>query len=209
MSIDILRSDSGSQRPLGVGSSLKVIGLTGTIGAGKDAVKKILTTRFNSYQITLSSILHAELKKEKSTLDRKGLQNLGNELRRKYGAEILAKLATEYLPRDKELTIVDGIRNPAEADYLRKKFGENFIWIGVDAPPEVRFKRLVKRAEGKDPKTWEEFVVMEERDKGTGEPEYGQQTGKCMERVDFKIINDGTLKDLGKKVKEIVDEFSK
>lgn len=186
---------------------MKVIGLTGTIGAGKDTVKKILIRRFNSYQITLSSILHAELKKENPALDRKGLQDLGNELRRRYGAEILAKIATEYLPRDKELVIVDGIRNSAEADYLRKKFGKDFTWIGVDAHPKIRFKRMVKRAEERDPKTWEGFVVMEERDKGTGEPEYGQQTAKCMEHVDLKLINDGTLKDLEKKVKEIIDKF--
>jgi len=169
----------------------KVIGLTGTIGAGKDIVKEFLISRFNSYYVSLSSIIRTEAEEKKSNFNRKTLQDLGDGLRKKYGNGILAKLAVEYLQRDKELIIVDGIRNVAEVEFLRKTFGEKFILIGVDAPQKLRFERVGKRRTTRDPKTWEEFVEMDKRDQGENEPEYGQQTKKCLEQADFVIFNDG------------------
>ncbi|MEM7818659.1 MAG: AAA family ATPase [Candidatus Aenigmatarchaeota archaeon] len=186
----------------------KVVGITGTIASGKDTVKKILQSKFNCYTVSLSSIIKAELEKKKNkNFSRKNLQDLGNELRKKYGTHILAMLAVEYLQRDKELIIIDGIRNPGEVDFLRKKFGNKFVLIGVDANPEIRFERIKKRGNDSDPKTWEEFLEIDKRDQGENEPEYGQKTKECLEKADFLIINDSTLEDLEKKVNEIAEKI--
>ncbi len=182
----------------------KVIGITGTIASGKDTVKKILQSKFNCYTVSLSSIIRAELEKKKNTnFSRKNLQDLGNELRRKYGGKILAMLAVEYLQKDKEVIIVDGIRNPGEIDFLREKFKDKFVLIGVDAPAEIRFERIRKRNDTSDPKIWEEFLEIDKRDKGENEPEYGQRTGDCLKKADFLIVNDGSLEELERKVNEI------
>jgi len=185
----------------------KVIGLTGTLGAGKNVVKDFLVRRFNSYHVSLSSIIMAEVEKKRMNFNRKALQELGNDLRKRYGTHILAMLAIEYLQRDKELIIVDGIRNPGEIDFLKKKFGNGFVLIAVDAPPEQRFEKLKKRGSERDPKTWEEFVEMDERDKGKGEPDYGQQVDRCLSRADFTVMNDGTVEQLENKVNEIMNKI--
>jgi dephospho-CoA kinase len=186
----------------------KVIGITGTIASGKDTVKKILQSKFNCYTISLSSIIKAELEKKKNkNFNRKDLQDLGNELRRKYGKKILAMLAVEYLQRDKEVIIVDGIRNPGEVDYLREKFKDKFVLIGVDAPAEIRFERIKKRNDVFDPKTWEEFLELDKRDQGENEPEYGQRTRDCLAKADFLIINDSSLEEFERKVNEIVSKI--
>ncbi len=188
---------------------MKVIGLTGTLCSGKGSVKEIISRKFDCYSISLSSVIKAEMEKKKGELSRKVLQDRGNELRKNYGPDILARLATDYMQKDKEILIVDGIRNPAEVEYLRKKFGKNFFLIAVDAPREIRFERMVKRNRKDDPKTWEEFLETDERDLGKGEPEYGQQVKKCMEKADFLIINDKDLKDLEQKVEEIMLKIKK
>lgn len=185
----------------------KVIGLTGTIGAGKDIVKEFLLARFNCYYVSLSSIIRTETEKKNPSFNRRTLQDLGNELRKRYGNEILAKLAVEYLQSDKELIVVDGIRNPGEIEFLRKKYGEKFALIGVDAPPKLRFERLAKRGSERDPKTWEEFLEMDERDQGIGEPEYGQQTKKCLEQSDFLVFNEGTKEEMEKEISEIIQKI--
>ena len=185
----------------------KVIGLTGTIGAGKNLVKEILIRRFNCYHVTLSEVIRGELEKKKGKFNRTSLQDMGNELRQKYGGYILAMLAIEYLSRDKELVIIDGIRNPAEGQWLRKKFGSKFVWVGIDAPEQMRFERVQARAGFRDPKTLEEFVVMDKRDKGEGEPEWGQQVARCLEQADYKIINDGTAEQLESKVEEMMKQI--
>lgn len=188
----------------------KVIGITGTIASGKDSVKRILQSKFNCYTVSLSSIIRAELEKKKnSNFSRKNLQDLGNELRKRYGEHILAMLAVEYLQKNKEVIIVDGIRNPGEIDFLREKFKDKFVLIGVDAKPEIRFERIKRRNYNSDPKTWEEFLEIDKRDQGENEPEYGQRTRDCLEKSDFIIANDGSLEDLEKKVNEIIEKIKK
>lgn len=186
----------------------RVIGLTGTIGAGKDIVKEFLISRFNCYYVSLSSIIRTEAEEKKSNYNRKTLQDLGDGLRKRYGNWILAKLAVEYLQSDKELIIVDGIRNVAEVEFLRKRFGKKFILIGVNAPQKLRFERVGKRRSTRDPKTWEEFVEMDKRDQGENEPEYGQQTKKCLDQADFVIVNDGTGEEMESKISKVIQNMS-
>jgi dephospho-CoA kinase len=181
-----------------------VVGITGTIGSGKEVVKEALSKNFSCYSVSLSSVIQAQMKKK---ADRKSLQDMGNELRKRYGNFILAKLATDYMQRDKEMIIVDGIRNPGEVDYLKKTFGNKFFLIGVDAPRELRWERIKARAREGDPKTWEEFLEVDERDQGVGEPLYGQRVRECIQMADFLLINDGTQEEVDKKVSRIVEEL--
>jgi len=183
---------------------MKVIGLTGTIGAGKKTVKDIIQKKVSCYTVVLSDIIKVEIERRKGILDRSTLQNMGNELRKKYGSHILAMLAVEYMPKEKNFIVIDGIRNPGEVEYLKKKYGKDFKLLAVDANEKTRFERLIARGEKKDPKTWEEFLETDKRDRGFGEPPWGQQVGKCLEMADFTILNEGSLEELERKVEEIM-----
>ena len=181
----------------------KVIGLAGTMGSGKAVVKDYLMKKYNCYYVSLSSIIRAEFERRKTGFSRKTLQDQGNEMRKKYGNGIFAKLSISYLPRDKELIIVDGIRNPGEIEYLKKEFGNKFFMIGIDAPQKIRFERIVKRARPSDPKTWEDFVVLDERDQGINEPAHGQQTKACLDLADFLLSTEGSEQEIETKLNEI------
>lgn len=181
-----------------------VIGLTGTIASGKDAVMQILLRKYNCYHVTLSNVIRGELEKKKGVFNRVTMQEMGNTMRQQYGPHILAFLAVEYLPRDKELTVIDGIRNPGEVDYLKKKFGNKFFLMSTDAPRERRFELMQQRGDPRDPRTFEEFVKVDDRDQGANEPPYGQQVAKCVERADFRVQNDGDLAALEAKVDDVM-----
>lgn len=186
---------------------MKVIGFTGTIGSGKNTAKHLIMRKFNCYHVTLSDVIRGEIEKRRGNLNRTTLQDMGNEMRKKYGTHILALIAVEYLPRDKEMIIMDGIRNPGEVEYLKKKFGSGFALIAVDAPIEIRFERIKARGDPKDPKALEEFVELDKRDKGEGEPAHGQQVAACIEMTDFKIENNGTPEQLEEKIDDVMKKI--
>jgi dephospho-CoA kinase len=186
---------------------IKVVGLTGTMGSGKQTVMQLIMKRVSCYHVTLSDVIRGEIEKKRGEMSREVLQNMGNEMRQKYGNHILALLAIEYLPRDKNMIVVDGIRNPGEVEYLKKKFGSDFSLISVDAPAEARFQRIQGRKDPKDPQTLEEFKKADARDKGQGEPPHGQHVGACVKMADFKITNSGTPKQLGQQVAEVTQKI--
>lgn len=187
---------------------MKVIGLTGTIGSGKEIVRELFEKNNNSYSVVLSSLLKEEaLKKQGIEITREIRQNLGNELRRQYGSDILVKIAISFMQKNKDFLVIDGIRNSGEADFLKSKFGESFKLIAVDAPQQMRFERLSQRKREGDPATLEEFIRLDERDQGKDEPEYGQHVRKCIEMADIVLQNDGSLEEFQKKVEDLISKI--
>jgi len=185
-----------------------IIGLTGSLAAGKGVISDFLKQKGFVY-LSLSDELREVAKEKKIEVTRLNLQNLGNELRENMGKEVLAKLVADKINNQQYLdAIVDGIRNHNEVEYLKNNL-KNFYLISVDALKENRFNRLVARNRESDPKTWEEFLKVDERDKGIGESESGQNVGKCMGMADFTLINDADFESVRLKVEELYEEIER
>ena len=178
-----------------------IIGMTGTIGAGKETLTKSLREKGFKYFVT-SDLLKEELEKRGVEITRKNMQDLGDELREKHGADVLMKMLLKKVDVN-ENSILDSIRNPKEAEFLRNHL-DNFILIAVDAPMEIRFERLKSRGKESDPKTWEEFLKVAERDLSDKNNPLGQQVGKCTEIADYVLINDKSLEEFEKKIEELI-----
>ncbi len=181
-----------------------LIGLTGTNGAGKGEVAKYLREKGFNY-FSLSDILREELNKKSLELSRKNLQNIGNQLRKKFGPGILAERTIKKI---KDKSIIDSIRNPEEIRKLRefaKKSGTVFFLLSVDAPIKLRFERLKERRTIESAETLEEFKKREQFE--MGKEIHWQQIDTCMKMADYTIINDGTLEKLYKKINKILKEI--
>jgi len=183
-----------------------IIGLTGTLCAGKGTVSQFLKQRGFSYY-SLSDTLREYLDSIGLERTRENLINTANELREKHGAGILARWVSENVG-ETENAIVDGIRNPAEVEELRKR--TDFYLLAIDAPIETRFERMQSRDRGeKDPKTFEEFKELDKSDKGIGQMESAQQTEKTMEMADLIFMNDGHINDFKEKIQSIFSDIQK
>lgn len=177
-----------------------ILGVTGTYASGKDTVAEIIINS-NFTHISFSDILREELKKEEKEITRDDLINGGNKLREKYGPNILAKKALE---KAKEGDYVfTSIRTPAEVELLKRE--KDFILIKVTAPSDIRLKRIINRNREKDPKTLEELKEKETRE-NTDNPN-SQQLNKVAEMATNTIVNDSTLEELNKKVKELLTDL--
>jgi dephospho-CoA kinase len=174
----------------------KLIGLTGTNGAGKGEVAAYLIKKGYAY-FSLSDIIREELEKKGQEITRDNLIKLGNGLRKEFGADILARRVMEKL---KGKAVIDSIRNPKEIEYLRKQ--RNFVLLGIDAPVKLRYERVKKRGRNESSSTLREFI-QKEREEMQGF-EHGQQILKCLEMADFRIINDGSLESLYQKLEEFL-----
>ena len=184
-----------------------IIGLTGSLGSGKEIAAEHIKKHFSCFYVKLSDVLRNEIEKKRKGMSRKLLQDSGDEMRSMYGGHVLAKVSIEYLPRNRDLIVLDGIRNPGEIEYLKNNFGETFFLIAVDSKPEMRFERMSKRGRKDDQKTWEEFLEMDSRDQGSGQPDYGQQTRRCMDKANFTVENDGSPEEFLAKVDEIIKKI--
>ena len=180
-----------------------IVGLCGTIAAGKGAILDHLKSK-GFKNLTFSDEIKEEARRRNIEINRENLQMLATEMRTSYGGGILAKKLLEKVNSD-ENAVVDGVRNVAEIEELRKR--KDFFLISIDAPQKLRFSRTVERKKDNDPQTWEEFVRRDDVDNGVNGSENGQQNFKCMELADFSIYNDGDLGTLSERIKEIMEEI--
>ncbi|MDD8020110.1 MAG: AAA family ATPase [Acidobacteriota bacterium] len=176
-------------------SDFRLIGLTGTNGAGKGEVAAFYQKKGYSC-ISLSDVIREELESRSLPPSRENLIACGNELREKFGADILAHRAAARISGP---AVIDSIRHPAEIEYLRSL--GSFILIAVDAPVEMRFNRVKKRGRDESASSLEEFIQQENREKASGGN--NQQLDRCFALADLIIINDGSLAELHQKLEKL------
>jgi dCMP deaminase len=180
-----------------------IIGLTGKNGSGKGEVAKFLKERGFEYH-SLSDVVREEVQNLGKPVTRGNLIQAGNDLRKKFGPQVLAERIIERLRIDKHY-VVDSIRHPSEAAALRTKNG--FVLINVMASPEIRFERLKSRARENDPKTLKDFNKLEAKE-GKSRTASDQQLDETLKLADYLIENTGSLKELYDKVIQVVNEIA-
>jgi dephospho-CoA kinase len=186
-----------------------VVGIAGTLLAGKGTVVSILKSKGFKH-VSIRDLIKEELARQNISPSRMAMQDMGNEMRKKYGLGYWMKMALEKFESDEAPLIIESLRNPAEIDYLKKH--SKFFLIGMDAPFELRFERVKKRDADLDRKDQDTFVFDDARDKGFNEPMSGQQTGMCLVQADFLIYNDEEFEKLEdskiyREVNEIYDKI--
>jgi dephospho-CoA kinase len=164
------------------------------MGSGKGEVVKILE-RIGFWHITLSQMVREEAQKHEVPEERERLMEVGNEMRRTEGADVLGKRAlTKIQASNHNKWVVDGIRNPTEIDALRK--GDDVHIVGLHAAKTILIERILKRKRDSDPNTSEAILHRIEREWGKGEGLDGQRMEDCMAKADLVINNEGTLEEL-------------
>jgi dCMP deaminase len=176
-----------------------IIGLTGKNGAGKTEVSNYLIGRGFEFH-SLSDEIREEALKRGKTITRELLTELGNELRARFGAGILAERILGHLGHDRNY-VIDSIRNPVEVEVLRRR--KDFLLMGIDAGQAARFERSRLRGREGAPQGLEQFILEEERELQSADPAK-QQLLATREMADVVISNDGSIEELQRKLGEIL-----
>ena len=186
-----------------------IIGLTGKNASGKGEVANYLKSKEFIYY-SLSDVIREEATKRNLEHSRNNLINLGNELREKSGPDYLAeqinlKIKNILKNNPSQNFVIDSIRNPFEAKELMNN--KNFVFVGVDATVELRFKRLLERNRLGDAKTLEDFKKQEERENLKSDT--NQQLDATFGIANEIVVNNGTLSELHAKIDDLLNHIER
>jgi cytidylate kinase len=177
--------------------NLKIIGISGTNGSGKDAAGLTLADRHSYLFVSVTDLLRAELNRRGLPVDREHLRELSAEWRREYGLAVLIDRALEEFNRLKGQYVglaIASLRNPAEADRIHE-LGGVVLWIDADA--HTRYERIQNNAEararsGEDAKSFEEFLAEEEAEMTASGDAATLSMTDVKKRADIILDNDQT-----------------
>jgi dephospho-CoA kinase len=182
-----------------------IIGITGTLGAGKGTVVEYLVEkkRFDHYSVR--SFLLREINRRGMPENRDSMVAVANELRGAHGPSYVTDQLYHEAARIGNNCIIESIRTPGEIDSLRKK-GQFFLFA-VDADPELRYQRIVARSSETDNISYETFIENETREMSATDPNK-QNLKACIRQADFVLNNDGSKEDLFREVEKVLEKIT-
>lgn len=182
-----------------------IIGITGTLGAGKGTIVDYLVDNQNYKHYSVRSVLIEEIQKRGLVVNRDSMTSVANDLRSKHSPSYIVDLLFERAQKANENAVIESIRTPGEVESLKSK-GE-FYLFAVDADPHRRYNRILQRNSETDQVGFEEFISNEQREMQSSDPNK-QNLLKCREMADFIITNDGSIEDLNHQVSEIIKQIT-
>ena len=171
---------------------MKLIGLSGTNGSGKDTVGQILAEHYNFLFVSMTDMLREEARARNVDTTREVLRTISAEWRRESGLGVLVDKSIVYYEKmggDQKYAglVIASLRNPGENDRVHELGGE-VVWI--DADPKIRYERLKSRMRADDPQTYEDFLKNDESEMHRSGDEATLSMADVKEKADKIFLNE-------------------
>ena len=181
-----------------------VVGITGTLGAGKGTIVDYLTQKKGFKHFSVRAFLSEEIRKQHKPINRDSMVEVANELRSEFGPSyIIMELYNQAL-KGGVRCIIESIRTPGEISALRKQPG--FVLLAVDADANIRYERIKKRDSETDRISFETFLQDEEREMHSNDPNK-QNLSECIRQADHTIYNNDSLDSLNVQIELFVKRY--
>lgn len=180
-----------------------IIGISGTFGSGKDSLAEYLYNKYNFLHISTSDIVREFARKQYSSTDRPILKKVANELRQSYGSAVLVEIAFDRYKKanvNYDGLLVSAIRSIGEVNKIHQLGG---IMVFVDAPVDVRYKRIIQRKRDEEANvSFEEYKKREEAELSAGKRDDVQNLNAVKSISDLVIINNKTKEEFYEKAEK-------
>lgn len=177
-----------------------VIGLTGLNGAGKTQVVEFLKEHEYKH-FSFRDYIVKELEKRNMDINRDNMRFIANIIRLKNGPGYIAEQIYNMAKDSGDKIVMESIRTVGEIETLRKY--DDFILIAIVGNQKIRYERIKSRASETDSISFEKFVEQENLEMKNTDP-HKQNLFGCIKKADYKIVNDGSLEELKKKLEVVL-----
>ncbi|MDD1770414.1 MAG: flagellar hook-basal body complex protein FliE [Methanomassiliicoccales archaeon] len=177
---------------------MKIIVLAGMPGAGKEEFVEVARTL--GYEVVrMGDVVREWAAKQGIGSDDRSVGGYADAERKIHGYDIWARRSAEKVRAER--TIIDGSRGTDELRVFKNAFGGDVKLLAIQSSQKARYERLQRRGRKDAPKTWEEFLVREERELSWG-------LGNLIATADETLVNEGALDDFKREVKAYLTKGS-
>lgn len=170
-----------------------IIGITGTLGAGKGTVVDYLAKEKGFYHYSVRAFLLEKIRELGMPENRDSMLAVGNMLRAEHGPSYAVDQLFLRALESGGNAVIESVRTTGEVASLRQK--GRFILLAVDADPKIRYERIVLRNSETDKVSFETFMENEQRESVSQDPGVPNLQA-CISLADHVIMNNGTIEEL-------------
>lgn len=184
-----------------------IIGITGTLGAGKGTIVDYLVKNKGFIHFSArEDVINKEIEKRSLPITRDNMVLVANDLRKNYGSSYVVEELFKMAQSSEKNCVLESIRTVGEIESLKNK--GKFFLFAIDANQKTRYDRVQERKNAQsDNISFEKFVEQEETEMKSDDPNK-QNLSKCIGMADYVFNNNGTFEELYKKVDEIISKIS-
>lgn len=184
---------------------MRIIGITGTLGAGKGTIVNYLVNTLGYFHFSVRSYLLQEIRKRGLPENRDSMVLVANDLRENNSPSFIVDELFKQASSQGKNAVIESIRTPGEVESLRRK--GSFFLFAVDANARTRYDRIRLRASETDSIDFDTFLKNEKREMTSDDPNK-QNLKRCIELADFRFMNDGNMEQLINSVEQALENIS-
>jgi len=185
-----------------------IIGITGTLGAGKGTVVEYIKEKYGFKHFAVSdTFLVGELRKRGVEPDRLARRTLANELRAQGPTKLMEavyEMAKPSIEKGGHI-IIEPQHTIAEVEFIKSIGG---VMFAVDADFRLRYERIIKRGSEKDNITLEQFIEQQQFELKQTDPNKNNLMAS-MSRANYIFMNNGSVEELHTEIDKVMGELLK